>query len=191
MPRPREFDRDQALDGAMELFWEKGFEATSVGDLEEALGVGRQSLYNTFGDKRSLFLAALDRYAGMSGAMAVELESASGGLQAIRRYFSTVVEFLTPDGPRRGCFLTRSLVDHGESDPDVTGRCDANTGRLQAGMERALRIAVERGEVRPDLPVEATARLLVTQVYGLGVLARGAATQEELGGTVDALLARL
>ena len=191
MPRPREFDRDQVLDGAMELFWEKGFEGTSVGDLERALGIGRQSLYNTFGDKRALFVAALDRYVGLAGDMVADLRSGRDGLEAIRRYFSGVVAFLTPEGSRRGCMLTRSLVDHGEAEPEVAGRCEANTGRLQEGMERALQVAVERGEVPADLPVEATARMLVTQVYGLGVMARGSVSREELAGTVDALLARL
>ena len=88
MARPKEFDIDQVLDRATELFWTKGYEETSMRDLEEGLGVGRQSLYSTFGDKRDLFLAALDRYSSLQQERIEPLLAPDAGLAAIRAYFA-------------------------------------------------------------------------------------------------------
>ena len=91
MARPKEFDIDQVLDRATELFWTKGYEETSMRELEEGLGVGRQSLYSTFGDKRDLFLASLDRYAAIQRARLAPLLEPDTGLEGIRRYFGEMV----------------------------------------------------------------------------------------------------
>src|SRR5690349_24968801 len=102
MPRPKSFDQDTVLDQAVQLFWERGYEATSMADLEAHLGLGRQSLYNTFGDKQALFLKALERYRNDVGGEALARLNAPGaGLDAIRSVFHWVVESLTAPGPRR------------------------------------------------------------------------------------------
>jgi TetR/AcrR family transcriptional repressor of nem operon len=191
VPRHREFDEEQALDTAMELFWAKGYEGTSLGDLEEALGVGRQSLYNAFGDKRQLFLATLDRYRRHTGDALVALESGNEGMEGIRAYFHAAVELLAGEGDRRGCFVTRSLVDRGQDDPDVALRCNTSNHRVQESLAVALHTARARGEVSSDLPIQATARALSAQLSGLSVLARGDASKQELREAVDAVLDRL
>src|SRR5438093_12545846 len=96
MPRPKSFDEDVVLDQAVELFWERGYDGTSLADLEAHLGLGRQSLYNTFGDKQALFLKALERYRrdAAQGPIA-HLAAPGAGFADIRKYFTAMVDALT------------------------------------------------------------------------------------------------
>jgi TetR/AcrR family transcriptional repressor of nem operon len=192
MPRPKSFDESAVLDQAVELFQERGYEGTSVADLETHLGLGRQSLYNTFGDKQTLFLKALERYhrAVSEGALA-QLNAPGAGLAAIRAFFRASVKSLTAPGPRRACLIANTLLERGSQDPDALLRCNRARADLERGLRRALAQAKTRGEVGQDLDVEATATLLVIQNYGLSVLAKTGATPQELHAAVAVLLAGL
>ncbi len=191
MGRPRAFDRDEVLDRAVELFWTHGYEGTSIADLEAELGVGRQSLYNTFGDKQALFLAALDRYAHRDRERVSDLESPTGGLEAIRRYFASALDFLTAGDRDRGCFLVRSIVDMGSEVPEVADRCQRSGVRTRRALKRALQVAVEQGEIGADSDVDGLAELLLTLSYGLSTLRRSGADREEMASVVEALLEKL
>src|SRR5438034_827557 len=93
MARQKEFDRDEALQGAMEVFWSRGFEAASIQDLVGRMGINRQSLYDTFGDKHALYLEALDRYHEVEGRRLVELLDQPGSVKkCFSRLFEEVVE---------------------------------------------------------------------------------------------------
>jgi len=117
MARHKEFDRDEALHKAMEVFWSRGYEAASVGDLVKHMGVSRQSLYDTFGDKHSLYLQALDRYREVEGRKMFELLEAPGSVKrSLRRLFEGVVECSLAGGERRGCFV-------GNATSELAGRC--------------------------------------------------------------------
>lgn len=190
MARPKSFDRDQVLDRAVEAFWAGGYEATSIAELERVTGVGRQSLYDTFGDKHRLFVEALDRYARRNAAMLGESDAAAG-LAGLRAYFANVVAFLSPGGPRRACLIANTILELGARDPEAATVCRRNQETVHATLRRALDVAVERGEVAADLDVDATARMLVAQVYGLSLLAKMGADAEELRQGADALLDRL
>lgn len=189
MARPREFDEASAIDQAVNVFWSKGFADTSIADLEEALGMGRQSIYNTFGGKRALFLKALKQYHDEGHGL---LESAfargNRGLDAIRSYFDGSIAFLTGASERRGCFLTRCLVDHGTVDEEVASTCTSNTERLEDFFSDALKEAVEDGALSPSFEIEPAAQLLSTQMYGLSVMARSGATVDSMRATVHFLL---
>src|SRR3954462_13807901 len=104
MPRPRGFDRDQALRRAMTVFWEHGYEATSTDDLLRAMGIGRQSMYDAFGDKHRLYLEALQLYETAAGAALVErITTAPSPWAAIRDHVLAVAEG-SPRDRARGCF---------------------------------------------------------------------------------------
>ena len=112
MPRPREFDPETALEQAVAVFWEKGYEATSVQDLVDRMGVNRCSIYNTFGDKHELFLKALQHYGNKMRAEGppAQLARSDEGLQAIRDYFAAAIDhFVSPDGVH-GCFVINTAV---------------------------------------------------------------------------------
>ena len=103
MARTREFDREEALDRAMHVFWDKGYEATSLSDLLDAMGIARQSLYDTFGDKHALFLEALDRYeTHRLGQLQSCLETAPSVTRAFRDMFEGLVDE-SESVKRRGC----------------------------------------------------------------------------------------
>src|ERR1044072_9106124 len=106
MARHKEFDRDEALQRAMEVFWWGGYEAASVGELVKHVGINSQSLYDTFGDKHALYLQALDRYREVEGRKMFEaLERAGSGKRALRQVFESVVEAWLGGGEGRGCLV--------------------------------------------------------------------------------------
>lgn len=176
----------------MQLFWERGYEGTSLADLETRLGLGRQSLYNAFGDKQTLFLKALERYQGaVAGGALAHLNAPGAGLAAIRAFFKANVESLTAPGPRRACLVANTILERGSQDADALLRCNHARAELERALRRALAQAKRRGEVAEDLDVEATATLLVIQTYGLTVLAKSGATAPELDAAVEVLLAGL
>ncbi|MEA2725061.1 MAG: TetR/AcrR family transcriptional regulator, transcriptional repressor for nem operon [Gemmatimonadales bacterium] len=192
MARSKSFDEDAVLDQAVQLFWERGYEGTSLADLEAHLGLGRQSLYNSFGDKHALFLKALDRYQrNMGGAACARLNAPDAGLDAIRGFFQWSVESQTSPNGGRGCFLGNTISELGAQDPDALLRCNHARDTLERGFRRALGQAKARREVPQSLDIEATATLLVIQNYGLAVLAKAGAPATQLNGAVEALLAGL
>ena len=192
MPRPRSFEEDAVLDQAVQLFWERGYEGTSLADLEAHLGLGRQSLYNAFGDKQTLFLKALERYQrGVVEKRFGHLTAPGAGLDAIRAFFKANVEALTAPGPRRACLIANTILERGSQDADVLLRCNHARAELERGFRRALAQAKTRGELAEGLDVEATATVLVIQSYGLNVLAKTGATAAELHAAVEVLLAGL
>jgi len=192
MSRPRGFDQNSALDHAVELFWARGYAGTSIADLENHLHLGRQSLYDTFGDKRTLFLKALERYSQWSRDRLIEiLKAPDTGLDAIRAYFQTVVEFLTPPGQRKACLVANSILEIGQSDAEVSARCLKYQADVVEGFRYGLSRAVERGELPLAFNAEAGATMLMAQVYGLSLLAKGGATRQDLMTAVSLLLSRL
>ncbi|MEW6636109.1 MAG: TetR/AcrR family transcriptional regulator [Actinomycetota bacterium] len=181
MPRTREFEPEAALEAAMELFWSRGYEATSMRDLLGGMGIGRGSFYATFGDKRSLFLAALDRFEETRTGWAVEvLQGSEPALAGIEEVFRRTVENLTGHEPRRGCLLANSAVELAPHDTEIRERIAGYVQRLEAAFEGALARARRNGEIPGDRDTRALARFLVNNLHGLRVLARAGADRETL-----------
>jgi TetR/AcrR family transcriptional regulator, transcriptional repressor for nem operon len=190
MARPKSFDEEAVLDQAIELFWQRGYEGTSLADLETHLGLGRQSLYNSFGDKHALFLKALERYSRkFGGAALAQLNAPDAGLDAIRGFFDCGLESLASG--RRGCMVTNTITELGSEDADVLLRCNHSRDELERAFRRALSHAKKQGQLPRRLDVEATATLLMIQHYGLTVMAKTGATAAQLGAAVEALFASL
>jgi TetR/AcrR family transcriptional repressor of nem operon len=192
MARPRAFDEAEVLDRAVDLFWERGYETTSIADLEEHLGLGRQSLYNAFGDKEHLFLKALARYAERGHEMRKDLLMRPGaGLAGIRAFFDANVNLLAGSGHRKGCLLANTLVESAGEIPEVQGQCRLNQRRMNAAFRKALEGAVEAGELPADFDVEGGVNLLVTQVYGMVVMSKSGVSARELRRSAEELIRRL
>jgi TetR/AcrR family transcriptional repressor of nem operon len=192
MSRPKLFDEDAVLDQAAQLFREHGFDGTSLADLETHLGLGRQSLYNTFGDKQALFLKALERYRRNVGDQALaQLNAPGAGLDAIRAFFRTTVESLTAPGTRRTCLVINTILERGSQDADAAMCCNHARDGLERAFRRALANAKAGGDLSNGADIEATATLLVIQHYGLNVLAKTGVTAEELRAAVEVMLAGL
>ena len=118
MGRPKAFDAEKAMDGAIDCFWARGYEATSVRDLAEHMGIGGASLYNAFGGKRALFVAALERYADRSSRERItRLEATGQPRQAIEAFLAEVIERSLKDPGRKGCLFVNASLDVTPDDP--------------------------------------------------------------------------
>lgn len=191
MPRPREFDRTEVLDRALELFWHRGYEATSMQDLVDAMGIHRGSLYGTFGDKRALFLAALRRYDEVWISSFVAPLSEAGPVRpAIRRILEEAGCAAT-DGARRGCLAINSAVELAPHDPELARRVGSMFSRVEEVLRRALERGRQAGELSAEIDPGALARFLLSVLHGLRVLARAGAEPEALRDTVEVAMRTL
>lgn len=191
MARPKAFDRDQVLSAATAVFWAKGYEAASTDDLLRAMGISRQSLYDTYGGKRALYLEALARYQADSLATRIATltrpESPLEGLSDIL----TAVAAESPELRALGCMGVNAICEFGRDDADVNASGAANAGVLQAALVRVLREAKRRGEIDPGLDEPAAARFLQTTLTGLKVYAKGGGSPEALREIADFAVASL
>ena len=190
MARTKEFEPLEALDAATELFWRKGYEAASMRELLDAMGIGRGSFYDTFGNKHALFLSALDRFQEVRTSW-VEEALRGEGLGGIEGVFRRSLDGLFQFRPPRGCLLANSAVELAPHDPDVAARISRYIGRTEDAFEKALARARDRGEIRADSDPRALARFLVNTLHGMRVLARAGADREALEDTLRVALRAL
>lgn len=188
--RPRAFDDEAALDRAVESFWSRGYGATSVRDLARDMGINSPSLYNAFGDKRDLFLLALDRYAlGTTRDRIARLSQLADPRAAIRTFFDEVVERSLADPACRGCFLVNAALEVAPHDPELKDRIADCFREIESFFKDRLK-AAQTGRARPASPDPSTAaRLLVAALMGLRVMARIDPQPPVLQGIADAALA--
>jgi TetR/AcrR family transcriptional repressor of nem operon len=191
MARAKQFDPSIALDTAVDLFWEHGFEATSIQDLCGKLKLNPGSLYGTYGDKRALFIAVFDRYVDRVSREAIErIAREPSGIAGIRIYFDFLVAAII-DGKRRwGCLITNSVIELAGREPEIAAKVAVHFARLETAFSSALARSKDLGEVSRDVGPE-TAAYLVCVVQGLNVLARTKPTLAQLRGIVDMALGPL
>lgn len=173
MARKKEFDREEVLQKAMETFWCQGYEATSMDNLVKQMGINRGSLYDTFGDKRSLFLAAIAYYNDTAISQFVaKLEAPEAAKQAIIDHFQNMIECAVADPKRRGCFVTNTAVELCPHDPDTAALIAGNLQRLENAFYTALVRARDKGEISQAKDLRALARFLTCSWQGLSVVAK-------------------
>lgn len=192
MARHKAFDRDAALDRAMETFWSRGYEATSIQDLIGRMGINRGSLYDTFGDKQRLFLATLDRYEQTVARRLLEtLERPGSGKAAIREFFRTKIACaLAADRPP-GCLVTNSAVERTPHDRQTGARIAASLALMEDAFHKALVRARQAGEIDGKRNLRALARYLTACAQGLSVVSKVRPDRAHLLQIVDASLAVL
>jgi len=192
MARHKEFDRDEALHKAMEVFWSRGYEAASIQDLVRHMGINRQSLYDTFGDKHALYLQALDRYGQVEGRRLIELLERPGSVKkSLRQLFGEVVERALSDRERRGCFM-------GNATSELAGRCKETASRTCRNMAateeafyRALLRGTKEGEIKEVDDPRAVARFLYCVLQGLALMAKARQDRKVLNDVVKVTLSVL
>ncbi|WP_067974237.1 TetR/AcrR family transcriptional regulator [Nocardiopsis trehalosi] len=173
MARTKAFDPDTALAAAVDLFWERGYEATSMADLVDRLGIARASVYATFGGKRELFLKALDRY-GSSAETGIlrDLTGDGPALPAVRALVERFAREAAGDTGRRGCFVVNTAVERAPHDPPAARRVRESWLLLETALRSALLRAQARGELAPDRDPHALARFLLTVLQGIRVVGK-------------------
>ncbi|MBV6700541.1 TetR/AcrR family transcriptional regulator [Kitasatospora aureofaciens] len=173
MARTKEFDPDAALQAALDLFWRRGYEATSMADLVEGLGIARASLYATFGSKRELYLRALERYSEQTDpVLLAELSQPGPVLPAVRALVRRYAEASAEDGLKRGCFVTNTAVELAPHDPAAARRVEASLGHLETVLTAALVRAEAQGELPAGREPRALARMLMVLMQGMRVLGK-------------------
>ncbi|WP_328999516.1 TetR/AcrR family transcriptional regulator [Kribbella sp. NBC_00709] len=186
MARPMTFDTDETIDKAVEVFWRRGFGATTPQNLVDELGIGKGSLYNTFKSKHHLFRLAMHRY---SAHRAADLAEALDGPGPVRPKVRAAMQRLAGVGQHDlGCLIVNSAAELGSSDAVVAEVSQQMFERI----EDAFRSAIERGQATGELtsgrdPGDA-ARALLAVVIGTNVLAKGGRPPAELGSLLDAAL---
>jgi TetR/AcrR family transcriptional repressor of nem operon len=190
--RKREFDRDEALDRAMQLFWCKGYEATSVQDLLDEMGINRGSFYDTFGDKRSLFLAAIDRYnETFLAKLRIGLESSNSPKSAITNTIKDLAARAAADAQRRGCLVTNSVVELAPHDSEAAGRAAWCLEQMEGVFYDALVRARTQGELGERHDPRTLARFLISSYQGMRVMSKIHRGQSSLGDIVNVVVAAL
>mgnify|MGYP002402556736 CR=1 FL=1 len=187
--RPRSFDRDQALDAAMRVFWAKGYSAASMTDLTAAMGIASPSLYAAFGCKEALFREALDRYASLYGETqraVLALPTARESVEGLLR--NAVRVFASPEAPT-GCMVMQTATDGEDLSPDLARTlCELRAGNTERLMRR-LEQGVQDGDVGPGTDIRAVADFYATVHKGLSLSARGGASAQEMESVVTSAMA--
>ena len=173
MGRPKAFDETKAIDAAVDCFWARGYEATSVRDLAECMGISGASLYNAYGDKRALFLSALARYAARSMRERIaRLESGGQPKEAIRSFFAEIVERSLADRGRKGCMLVNSALDVAPHDAEIGKVVGAYLDEIRAFFRRTIEAGRSAGQLPRNLDADAVSAHLLGVLMGIRVLAR-------------------
>ncbi|TKB50560.1 TetR/AcrR family transcriptional regulator [Ferrimonas sediminicola] len=170
MARQCSFDREEVLERAMELFWTRGYEATSVANLVEHLGINRFSLYNSFGDKKRLYHLCLRHYlASHSRPKLLPLLGEGAGLKEIEAFLHQMAQDARPG---LGCFVQSALLERRQLDEQVAKLSDEVFDGLHQALKQALERARSRGELRQTADPDTLAHWLVLQIQGIRVLLR-------------------
>ena len=172
MARPKEFEPEDALNKAMQLFWQKGYRETSLDDLVQVTGVSRYGFYSSFGDKHQLFLKAMELYADtVIDRLLGPMERAEAALAEIRSYFDDLILHLAVSEGPVGCLIGNCALEDAHGDAAVAANVSRHFTRMRGAFLNALQHAARRGELAADSDAEALAEYLVGVVLGyLGCL---------------------
>ncbi|MFE0175450.1 TetR/AcrR family transcriptional regulator [Streptomyces sp. NPDC059002] len=193
MARTKEFDPDAALQSALELFWRRGYEATSMADLVEELGIGRASIYATFGNKHDLYLKALERYGeNQKPILLAELSAAGPALPAVRavvRRFGT--EASVGEARLTGCFITNTAAELAPHDEAAARTVEQSWERIETLLHSALVRAQAQGELPADRDPLTLARMLLVLMQGLRVVGKASKDPARVRDAAEQALALL
>ncbi|WP_375434369.1 TetR/AcrR family transcriptional regulator [uncultured Hymenobacter sp.] len=193
MARPRAFDEAVVLQKALDTFWHRGYSATSMEDLVAGTGLNRASLYATFGDKHQLFMQALRHYYQRSCQTLTTLtaDTDASPLDHIRQILELTLHLALDDEEQKGCFLVNSTTELASHDADAQVVAGQNLAFLETLLTTILGRGQQRGEVRRTATPQAQARLLISVLNGMLVMAKARSTPQQLRDVVDTALLAL
>jgi TetR/AcrR family transcriptional repressor of nem operon len=194
MPRHKEFDPEACLDKVMHLFWQKGYQDTSMADLVQHSGVQRYGLYETFGDKQALFQRALDWYLSTvisQRLLMFERTQPDPSLAEIKQFFEQFIEYLDHPSSSLGCLICNTAIEVSSHDEIVVSRVQQYFARLRQGFARALNRAKQTGEIAESTDISQMTEFLVGSVLGLTTYARSPAPRKDVQTYVRGIIAML
>ncbi|PEA77486.1 TetR/AcrR family transcriptional regulator [Bacillus wiedmannii] len=189
MARLREFDEEKALDAAMQLFWEKGYAATSLSDLTAKMEIQKPSLYSAFGDKEGLFEAALRRYTNLHAAnIRTKLQNEQSVKEAIRTFFENMVEEEYKKEFSKGCFCINTMVELAPHNEKFEVLTREHQMYLAVIFQELITKGIRSGELQNDLNAKALAQTLVTSLIGLTVLMKSRPERSVIDNSVSLIV---
>jgi TetR/AcrR family transcriptional repressor of nem operon len=191
MARPREFDEQAVLDAASDIFWTKGYEATSTRDLMHETGLTPSSMYAAFGDKRGLFRRALAHYLNRLRAKMAHLEATASPGEAITGFFDDTIERSLEDALQRGCMLVNSALEASPRDAEFRSTIARELNLIEDFFRNRVRAGQECGDISRAHSAEDAGRQLLAVLLGVRVLARVRPERRLLTGAVGQTLALL
>lgn len=190
MPRPKSFDPDTVLAKAMVVFWEKGYDAASISDLTEAMGINRFSLYDTFGDKHQLYLKALDAYTQRVVEPMVEKINQIQSINDIQQFFETLIDYQHSCDCSPCCMMHKAAVSLATVDQAAKERIEHARTRLHSAFFDALERINRKGELCREVNLHDGAWILKIMMGGFASHASAPIPKDEAKSAVCALLAR-
>ena len=191
MSRPLEFDRDTALKAAMQLFWRKGYSATSMAELLEVMGIGRSSFYAAFTDKRSLFIETLQLFGERTRLILVQARAERGPAAAIAEFFDYTLLQVPMRRARRGCMMVNTILELADVDDELGDLATTHLKQVEREFEDCFAAAQAAGELPADRSPAQLAGCLMLVNQGLRVASRKRVSRRELAGTLDTALSLL
>ncbi len=192
MARPKSFNQSEVLDKALNLFWEQGYNATSVQDLVDHLGINRASIYDTWGDKRGLYLETLKAYRKKGAANFLErLRSNQSSKAIIRNFLKDVTAEAIEDTCNKGCFLSNSASELANSDQNVFELFSDNNANMEAVLTELVKEGQNNGSITNTDAPEALARFILNTAMGLRIMSKGRKSEKSLEEVVNIALSVL
>lgn len=192
MGRPLEFDKEEALEVAMHVFWTRGYEATSLRNLLDAMGLSKSSFYQSFESKQALFQRCLNRYRrAITARMKDDLEQAASGRAFIEEAFHRITEKVHEPGGRRGCLVMNTASHVAAREPEVATLVAEGAAQFQQIFRAAVERAQQEGKIPATKDARSLARYLVSSRSGLMAMAKTGASQSELEDIVAVTLSAL
>ncbi len=192
MARKKEFDKDEVLAKAMMTFWRYGYEGTSMQNLVESMGINRGSLYDTFGDKRSLFLEAIAYYQNtVIKQMLAALKAEDASKQTIVNLFQNLVTKAVEQNHYFGCLITNTAIELCPHDAQTQRRVDTNFHNVTNAFKQALSKAQAKGEIAKDCNITSIAQYFTSSLQGLQVITKVNRDRKTLNSIVSVILSVL
>jgi TetR/AcrR family transcriptional repressor of nem operon len=189
MARYKEFEVNEVLDKAVQLFWMQGYEKTSMQELVDFMGIHRKSIYDTFGDKHALFMNALQRYEAIqNNKIRLLVDKEEPVKELIRQFLETTIE---KKGDPRGCFIVNSGVELGLLDPEVASLVEDSYSKTEKLLYNLILIGQQTGELEAQLDPEALSHYFMNAWLGLRTMVKTATNQEKLSGIINTTLSIL
>lgn len=181
MARPKSFEEAEALNKALELFWSQGYSGASMQDIVDTLGLSRSSLYDTFGDKRQLFIAALGQYQCQAETyLRGLLESEPDAKAGFQRLFDELIEKSLSDQLHKGCFMVNTATEMAVQDEEIAAIVQRNLRSQESLYAEALARGQAAGQIKKAFPADSLARILTNSVLGIRVRVRLGTNRQEL-----------
>ncbi|MVN90965.1 TetR/AcrR family transcriptional regulator [Mucilaginibacter aquatilis] len=192
MARSKDFDENEVLCKAMQLFWQKGYNATSMQDLVDTLGISRSSLYDTYTDKHTLFLKTLESYQ-LSGAAKIQniITSGKSARETIRNLLELATNDLTDESQQRGCFMVNAEIEVASTDKEVNEVICRNDQQMEEAIYQVIKTGQENGEVSSKHDAISLSRFVLNALKGMRVTAKSTTNKDFFDNIINLTIAAL